>query len=120
MISAVVLTRNEERHLPDCLASLNWVDELLVLDSGSQDKTVEIAEAAGARVEYRPFTHFGEQRQAALELVHHPWLLFVDADERIPPALATEIQQLISPPVPEPAEGRRWLVGAPSQLLLGA
>jgi glycosyltransferase involved in cell wall biosynthesis len=97
MISAVVLTFNEERHLPDCLASLNWVDELLVLDSGSQDKTVEIARAAGARVEHRPFTHFGEQRQAALELVRHPWLFFVDADERVPPALAAEIQQLISP-----------------------
>lgn len=98
MISAVVLTFNEERHLPDCLASLNWVDELLVLDSGSQDNTVEIARAAGARVEYRPWINFGTQRQAALELVRHPWLLFVDADERVSPALAAEIQQIISPP----------------------
>ncbi|MGB0389034.1 MAG: glycosyltransferase family 2 protein [Ardenticatenaceae bacterium] len=96
MISAVVLTLNEERHLSDCLASLRWADEVLVLDSGSQDNTISIAQAAGARVEQRAFTHFGDQREAALRLACHPWLFFVDADERVPPALAKEVQQIVA------------------------
>ena len=100
MISAIVLAQNEERHLAECLASLQWADELLLLDSGSQDQTVSIAKAAGARVEYRAFTHFGDQREAALRLAHHPWVFFVDADERVPPALAAEVQHVVtsSPP----------------------
>ena len=108
MISAIVLAQNEERHLAECLASLQWADELLLLDSGSQDQTVSIAKAAGARVEYRAFTHFGDQREAALRLAHHPWVFFVDADERVPHALAAEVQHVVTtsaplPPSPPPA-----------------
>ena len=62
MIAAVVLTRNEARHLPDCLRTLHWADELVVLDSGSTDNTVALAQAAGARVVTRHFTHFGDPR----------------------------------------------------------
>lgn len=96
MISAIVLTYNEERHLSDCLASLQWADELVVLDSGSHDQTILIAKAAHARVVQRPFTHFGDQREAALRLARHPWVFFVDADERVPSTLAEEVQQLIA------------------------
>lgn len=96
MISAVILTRNEARHLPDCLTSLTWADEILVLDSGSEDTTVSIAKAAGARVEYRPFTHFGDQREAALRLATYSWVFFVDADERVPPPLALEVQEIVN------------------------
>lgn len=96
MIAAVVLTRNEARHLPDCLRTLHWADELLVLDSGSTDNTVALSQAAGARVVTRPFTHFGDQREAALRLVSQPWVLFVDADERVTPALAAEIQATLA------------------------
>lgn len=95
MISAVVLTYNEAAHLPDCLASLTWADEVLVLDSGSTDRTREIATEAGVRVEHRTFTHFGDQRQAALALASHEWVFFVDADERVPPALAEEVQAVV-------------------------
>lgn len=96
MISAVVLTRNEARHLPDCLATLQWADEVLVLDSGSTDETIALARAGGAHVATRPFTHFGDQREAALRMVRHPWLLFVDADERVTPALAAEIRATVA------------------------
>jgi (heptosyl)LPS beta-1,4-glucosyltransferase len=101
VISAVVLARDEALHLPDCLATLHWVDELLVLDSGSTDKTVEVALSKGARVEHRPFTHFGEQRQAALDLAKCEWVLFVDADERVPPALAAEVAATVRQHGPE-------------------
>lgn len=94
-ISAVVLTRNEEEHLPACLASLSWADEVLVLDSGSTDRTRVIARDAGARVETREFTNFGDQRQAALDMATCDWVFFVDADERVPPELADEVRQIV-------------------------
>lgn len=95
-LSAVVITRNEERHLPDCLASLRWADEVLVLDSFSTDRTVAIAREAGAQVEQRPFKNFAAQRDSALQLVRGDWVFFVDADERVTPELRDEIQRLLS------------------------
>lgn len=95
-VSAVVLTRNEERHLPECLAGLQWADELLVLDSFSTDRTAAIAREAGARVEQRPFKNFAAQRDAALALAVGEWVLFVDADERVSPELREEIEGLVA------------------------
>ncbi len=92
-ITAVVLAHNEEAHLPDCLASLKWADEVLVLDSGSTDRTTAIARSAGARVGSHPFENYSRQRQHALSLVATPWVLFVDADERVPAALAAAVRQ---------------------------
>ena len=106
MISAVVLARNEERHLPDCLATLHWADEVLVLDSGSTDRTITLATQSGARVVTRTFTNFGDQREAALRLATHPWVLFVDADERVTPSLAAEIQAIVAQ---ERAEVGWWI-----------
>lgn len=94
-ITAVVLTKNEELHLPDCLKSLQWCDRVLVLDSLSTDRTVEIARQMGAQVASRPFTNFGEQRNAALALVQTEWVFFVDADERVSPELAQEVRAAI-------------------------
>ncbi len=91
LVTAAVLTRNEEAHLPDCLDTLRWAHEIVVLDSGSTDRTVQIAAGFGARVATHPFENYSRQRQHALSLVATPWVLFVDADERIPPGLATEI-----------------------------
>lgn len=101
MISAIVLTLNEARHLPDCLASLHWADETIVLDSGSEDGTVEIATAAGAIVRHRPMDQFGAQRAAALGMASHPWVLFVDADERVTPWLADEVRTVTNAGGPE-------------------
>jgi glycosyltransferase involved in cell wall biosynthesis len=94
-VTAVVLTRDEERHLPDCLDSLTWADDRLVLDSGSVDATTAIARGRGARVVEHAFENFSRQRQHALGLVTTPWVLFVDADERVPSALATEVRRVL-------------------------
>lgn len=95
-ISAVVLTRNEAAHVSACLATLAWADELLVLDSGSTDETVEIARQAGAWVEDRPFVNFADQRNAALEIASGAWVLFVDADERCTPEVAAEVRATVA------------------------
>ncbi len=102
-LTAAVLTLNEAEHLPDCLASLTWADVVLVLDSGSTDPTVDIARAAGVQVITHPFENYARQRQRALDLVSTPWVLFVDADERVPPELAEEVRAVISQADPWPA-----------------
>ncbi len=95
-LAVIILTLNEERHLPGCLASVTGLArQILVVDSGSHDRTVELARAAGAEVIHRPFTGFASQRNAALELARQPWVLFLDADERVTPELAAEICQAI-------------------------
>lgn len=98
MLAAIVLTYNEAKHLADCLASLGWADEVLVFDSYSTDRTTEIARAAGARVAQRRFDNYAGQRQAALAATTAEWVLFVDADERVPPELAAEIQTVLAGP----------------------
>jgi glycosyltransferase involved in cell wall biosynthesis len=80
-ISAVLITLNGERHLERVLAALRWCDEILILDSGSTDRTLDIARAAGARIERQPFLGFGPQKQRAVELARHDWVLVVDDDE---------------------------------------
>lgn len=100
MLAAIVLTYNEERHLPDCLRSLALAAEVIIFDSLSTDRTVELARAAGARVEQRLFDHYAGQRQAALATTQAEWVLFVDADERVTPALAEEIGTVLSRPEP--------------------
>lgn len=94
-LAAIVLTKNEERHIGDCLASLAWADERVVFDDFSGDRTVEIAEAIGARVLRHALVNFAAQRNAALEAVEAEWIFFVDADERVPPALAEEVRRVI-------------------------
>lgn len=95
-VTTVVLTLNEAGHLPDCLESVRELGPVLVLDSGSRDATVAIARAAGARVETRPFVNYSIQRQAALDLVDTPWVFFVDADERVPPPLASAVSRAVA------------------------
>ncbi|HUZ03650.1 MAG TPA: glycosyltransferase [Thermomicrobiaceae bacterium] len=95
-LAIVVLTRDEERHLPECLESAAGLAcEVLVLDSGSRDHTVDIARAAGARVAVRAFVGYASQREAALAMVEQPWVLFLDADERLTPELRVEISGAI-------------------------
>ncbi len=92
-LSVIVLTRNEERHIRDCLASARTLaDELFVLDSQSQDGTAAIARQMGARVETRPFENYPNQRNAAIEMARGDWLFFLDADERVTPELEGEIR----------------------------
>jgi glycosyltransferase involved in cell wall biosynthesis len=92
VFSAVILTLNEERALPGCLASLRGCDDVVVLDSGSTDGTAALAEASGARVFTRPFDTFAGQRNHAQRAIgfRHPWVFHLDADERMTPELAEE------------------------------
>ena len=89
MISVLVLTLNEEVNIADCLDSVAWADDVLVLDSGSEDRTVETARSKGARVMHRDFDDFASQRNYGLKEggLHHDWVLHLDADERVTPAL---------------------------------
>jgi glycosyltransferase involved in cell wall biosynthesis len=92
---AVILTQNEARHIAACIASVRpWVDAVVIWDGGSADETVAMARQAGALTVYRPFDNFSAQRQAVLDTLHATWILFVDADERVTPALAQEIKML--------------------------
>jgi glycosyltransferase involved in cell wall biosynthesis len=92
-LSVIVITRDEERHIRDCLASVrDLADELLVVDSGSLDGTVEIAREMGARIEIRPFDNFAKQRNAAIEMAKGDWIFFIDADERCTRYLGAEIE----------------------------
>lgn len=95
-LSAIVLTRNEEGNISDCLKTLSGADEILVVDSGSTDRTVELAEQAGARVLHHPFENFSDQRNYAAAQARCEWILFIDADERVTPDLAEEIMNSIS------------------------
>ena len=96
--SIVILTLNEERNLPGCLASVAGCDDIVVLDSGSTDRTQEIARAAGARVLVNRFVNFAEQRNYAH--VHaqfrHEWVFHLDADEQMTPALLDECARVVA------------------------
>jgi len=95
-LAAVVLARNEERHIAACLDSLAWADQRVVFDDFSTDRTVEIAQAQGAQVIQHKLKSFSAQRDAALEAVQAAWILFVDADERATPALAEEVRRVVA------------------------
>jgi glycosyltransferase involved in cell wall biosynthesis len=90
-ISAVIITFNEEVDIARTLTSLAWCDEVLVVDSGSTDRTVEVCESFGCKVLRREFSGYGEQKAWAVTQAAHDWILAVDADEVIPPALKDEI-----------------------------
>lgn len=83
MVSIIILTKNEEKDLPQCLNSIRWCNDIHVLDSGSTDATLKIAEQFGAHLSYNPFQSFGEQRNYALDHLNisNEWILFLDADE---------------------------------------
>ena len=101
MLSILILTRNEERDLPACLASVSFSDDIHLVDSESTDNTAAIAQQSGAQVHTRPFDNYAAQRNFGLALpFRHPWLLILDADERPTPALAAELQHiaLLNPP----------------------
>ncbi len=92
-VSAVVLAKNEEKNIVDCLNSLKWCDEIIVVDDNSSDQTKELAKKAGAIVFENSLNNdFSNQRNFGLKKASSDWVLFVDADERIPDALSFEIQ----------------------------
>jgi glycosyltransferase involved in cell wall biosynthesis len=95
-ISALIVAKDEAEQLPGCLDSLSWVDEtVVVVDAASHDATEAIARARGCVVLVREFDGFAAQRNAALDTAAGDWVLAVDADERVTPALAEEIRSRV-------------------------
>lgn len=94
-VSVTVITLNEERHLREALQSVAWAAEVIVVDSGSTDQTVAIAKQCGARVFHNPWPGYGQQKNFAQSQATQPWVLNIDADERVSPALAQEIQRTL-------------------------
>ncbi len=107
MISVVIITKDEARNLPGCLDSVSWSDDVLVFDSFSTDGTADIARGRGARVVQRAFTGYASQRNASLDQEFaHPWVLILDADERVPAALAEEMREFVARAPENVAAGR--------------
>ena len=98
-LSVIVITKNEAHNIGACLQSVLFADQLVVLDSGSRDETLDIARTIGAEVsENLDWQGFGVQKNRALGLARCDWVLSIDADERITPALQAEIMATISAP----------------------
>ncbi len=97
-LSAVIIAYNEAERIGDCLRSLAFCDEILVVDSGSDDGTPELCRAAGARVVEQTWLGYGRQKRFAVAQAMHDWVLCVDADERITPPLADSIARTLRQP----------------------
>jgi len=97
-LSVAVITRDEEPSIRACLESVSWADEIVVLDSGSTDATVEICRSLGAIVEITDWRGFGVQKNRAIERCRNEWILSLDADERVTTTLRTEIELGLAAP----------------------
>lgn len=94
-ISVCIISYNEESNIKDCLESVRWADEIIVVDSGSTDRTREIAESIGAKVVHHKWEGYVNQKNFALSLATKDWVFCLDSDERCTPQLADEIRQAI-------------------------
>ncbi len=90
-ISAIIIAKNEEEMLANCVAGLSWVDQILVIDNGSIDQTAKVAEKLGCKVIAFEHSSFARIRNEALKHIDTDWLFYIDADERVTPTLAKEI-----------------------------
>lgn len=117
-LAAVLIVKNEARHLAACLETLRWADELVILDAGSEDATLEIARRYANRASDKIVVNadwqgFGIQRQRAEALAESDWILMVDADERVTPELRASIEAAVSgPPAIHRVARLSWCFGA--------
>ncbi|MGR9013358.1 MAG: glycosyltransferase family 2 protein [Gammaproteobacteria bacterium] len=95
MLSVIIITKNEAEHISRCLASVSWADEIIVLDSGSVDNTVDICKAYTDKVFMTDWPGFGMQKQRALEKARGDWILSIDADEVVTSELRVEIEKAL-------------------------
>jgi glycosyltransferase involved in cell wall biosynthesis len=95
-VSVTIITLNEENNLPRAIRSVRWADEIVVVDSGSTDRTVELARELGAKVFTNPWQGYGKQKNFAQSRAAHDWVLNIDADEEVPPGLAREIETALT------------------------
>ena len=98
-LTVIILTKNEEQFIERCIRSVSWADEVLVLDSGSSDKTQEVAASLGANVYEQKWLGWPAQRSKAASLAKNDWVFFVEADEIVTPELAHSVQEIMSGPV---------------------
>ncbi|MDR1522902.1 MAG: glycosyltransferase family 2 protein [Endomicrobium sp.] len=94
-VSAYILTKNEEKRIKDCIESIKWVDEIVVIDDFSSDNTVKIAKSLGCKVVQNKFEYFGKQRNFALKHCTYQWVICLDADERVSQELKKEIESTL-------------------------
>lgn len=97
-LSVIIITKNEEANIRACLESVIWADEIIVVDSGSSDATVEICKGFGAQVHVHDWPGFGAQKNRALDYASKDWVLSLDADERVTPELRAEIESVLQNP----------------------
>ena len=97
-ISAVIIAFNEEKNLAECLESVKWADEIVVIDSFSTDKTVEIAKGFTDKVFRKKWEGFAKQREFSLEMASNEWIISLDADERVTEELRDSIDKILSAP----------------------
>ncbi len=100
-VSAIVITKNEEENLPRCLESLKWVDQIVVVDSGSTDRTLEIARSYGAEIFVEDWKGYTTQKNSALQKTHGDWVLSIDADEEFSVEAQRELREVIHRNNPE-------------------
>ena len=105
-LSVAMIAMNEEANLPRTLESVKWADEIVVVDSGSKDRTIQIAESFGAKTSFHAFGGHGEQKNVALDLCTSDWILLLDADEVLTPELQSEIRTLLAG---EPKYAAYWI-----------
>ncbi len=103
-ISLVVITKNEERNIRDCLESVRWADEVVVIDAESSDRTVEIAKRYTEKLFVRPWVGFGSQKNFGIDQAANEWIMILDADERATSGVREEISRILRDgPAPEVA-----------------
>ncbi|RDV15246.1 glycosyltransferase family 2 protein [Pontibacter diazotrophicus] len=102
-VSAIIICKNEEQQIAGAIESLLWADEVLIVDSYSTDNTLDIARRYPVKILQRPFDNYSAQRNWATDQASQPWVLMLDADERIPEDLQQEMQQLLSSNPDQPA-----------------
>ena len=94
-VTVTIITLNEAEHIAAAIDSAAWADEVIVVDAGSTDSTTQIAADKGARVTIRPWTGYVDQKNHAASLARNDWIFSLDADERTPPGLVSEIRELL-------------------------
>jgi glycosyltransferase involved in cell wall biosynthesis len=95
-VSVTIIALNEAAHIGAAIDSAAWADEILLVDSGSSDATLDIARGKGATILCRPWSGYVDQKNFAAERAAHDWIFSLDADERIPPSLAEEIRNVVA------------------------
>jgi len=113
-VTAALIALNEEKNIAACLATLSWADEIVLIDGGSCDGTLEKAKEFRPRVIFSPFQDFAQQKNRAIQEASHRWVFFIDADERVGLALAEEILQVVRSDNPEAVyaiKRNTWLFG---------